>query len=83
MSANNEKSKVFFCSAKQNKLVSEETLPKKLDKILENLKIFDRVKNEKVVIKMHLAVMSDIQYFIPCSSGELFKQSWMEAVNLL
>jgi uncharacterized protein len=48
------KSKVYFCSARQNKLTAEETLPMKLDLILDKLMIRDRVKNESVAIKMHL-----------------------------
>jgi uncharacterized protein len=48
------KSKVYFGSAHQGKLVAEETLPAKLDLILNELKIRDRVKDELVGIKLHL-----------------------------
>lgn len=46
-------SKVFFGSARQAKLEASETLPAKLDLILERLAIRDRVKGELVVLKMH------------------------------
>jgi uncharacterized protein len=45
---------VYFCSARQSRLIAEETLPKKLELILEKLRISERVKNETVAIKMHL-----------------------------
>ncbi|MCX8038627.1 MAG: DUF362 domain-containing protein [Candidatus Sumerlaeia bacterium] len=48
------KSTVFFATAKQAWLDDSETLPCKLDRILERLKIADRVKDERVCIKMHL-----------------------------
>lgn len=46
-------SKVFFGSAHQARLEARETLPAKLDLILDLLHIRDRVKGETVVIKMH------------------------------
>ncbi len=46
-------STVYFGSARQSKLVAEETLPAKLDLILEKLSLRDRVKGEQVVLKMH------------------------------
>ena len=46
-------SKVYFGSARQSRLEAKETLPAKLDLILEKLHIRDRVKDETVVIKMH------------------------------
>jgi uncharacterized Fe-S center protein len=46
-------SKVFFGSARQAKLEASETLPAKLDLILEKLAIRERVKGELVVLKMH------------------------------
>ncbi len=46
-------SKVFFGSAHQARLEAKETLPAKLDLILDQLHIRDRVKDETVVIKMH------------------------------
>src|SRR5512139_2960701 len=46
-------SKVFFGSAHQARLEARETLPAKLDLILDQLHIRDRVKDETVVIKMH------------------------------
>jgi uncharacterized protein len=46
-------STVFFGSAHQARLDAMETLPAKLDLILERLKLSERVKGETVVIKMH------------------------------
>ncbi len=46
-------SKVYFGSAHQSRLEAKETLPAKLDLILEKLQIRERVKDEMVVIKMH------------------------------
>jgi hypothetical protein len=48
------KSIVYFATAKQAWLGAEETLPCKLDLIVERLKIRERVKNERVAIKMHM-----------------------------
>lgn len=47
-------SKVYWGSPKQSRLEANETLPVKLDMILEKLAIRDRVKGESVAIKMHL-----------------------------
>ena len=46
-------SKVFFGTARQARLEAKETLPAKLDLILEQLHLRDRVDKETVVIKMH------------------------------
>ncbi len=46
-------SQVFFGSARQARLEARETLPAKLDLIIDNLHIRDRVKGESVAIKMH------------------------------
>ena len=46
-------SKIYFGSAHQARLEAKETLPAKLDLILEQLHLRDRVKDETVVIKMH------------------------------
>jgi uncharacterized protein len=46
-------SKVFFGSARQARLEAKETLPAKLDLILNELHVRDRVKDETVAIKMH------------------------------
>ena len=46
-------SKVFFGTARQARLQAKETLPAKLDLILDELHLRDRVKDETVVIKMH------------------------------
>jgi len=46
-------SKVYFGSAWQAHLEAKETLPTKLDLILEKLFVKERVKGETVVIKMH------------------------------
>jgi uncharacterized Fe-S center protein len=48
-------STVFFGSARQARLEAGETLPAKLDLILERLQLRERVKEERVVIKMHTA----------------------------
>ena len=47
-------SKVYFGSPRQAQWDAKETLPAKLDLILERLNLRDRVKGETVVIKMHL-----------------------------
>jgi len=44
---------VDFGSPRQARLEARETLPAKLDLILEKLAIRDRVKGETVAIKMH------------------------------
>ena len=46
-------SKVFFGTARQARLDAKETLPAKLDLILNELHLRDRVNKETVVIKMH------------------------------
>ena len=46
-------SKVYFGSAHQARLDAKETLPAKLDLILDQLHLRDRVKDETVAIKMH------------------------------
>jgi uncharacterized Fe-S center protein len=46
-------SKVFYGSPRQARLEAKETLPAKLDLILDQLHLRDRVKDETVVIKMH------------------------------
>jgi uncharacterized Fe-S center protein len=47
------KSKVYYGSPRQALLEANETLPAKLDLIIDKLNISERVKNESVVIKMH------------------------------
>jgi uncharacterized Fe-S center protein len=46
-------SKVYFGSARQARLEANETLPAKLDLILERLNLRQRVKDERVAIKIH------------------------------
>ena len=46
-------SKVYYGSPRQSRLDAKETLPAKLDLILEELKVQERVKGETVVIKIH------------------------------
>jgi uncharacterized protein len=46
-------SKVYFGTARQSRLEAKETLPAKLDLIIEKLLLRERVKDEVVVIKMH------------------------------
>jgi uncharacterized Fe-S center protein len=45
--------KVYFGSPRQARLDEKETLPAKLDLILDQLKLSERVKGETVAIKMH------------------------------
>jgi uncharacterized Fe-S center protein len=47
-------SKVYYGSPRQARLEANETLPAKLDLILERLNIRDRVKDELVAIKLHV-----------------------------
>jgi len=47
-------SRVFWGSPQQSRLDASETLPAKLDLILERLHIRDRVKDEQVCIKVHV-----------------------------
>ncbi|MCS7221046.1 MAG: DUF362 domain-containing protein [Anaerolineae bacterium] len=47
-------SKVYFGGARQSRLSAEETLPMKLDRIIDALHLRDRVQGETVAIKMHL-----------------------------
>ena len=47
-------SQVYYGSARQARLEAGETLPAKLDLILERLQLRERVKDETVAIKMHL-----------------------------
>jgi uncharacterized Fe-S center protein len=47
------KSKVYYGSPLQARIGKEETLPAKLDLIIDKLNLRDRVKGETVVIKMH------------------------------
>jgi uncharacterized Fe-S center protein len=47
-------SPVYFGSARQARLDAAETLPAKLDLILERLHLRDRVKDERVAIKLHV-----------------------------
>ncbi len=46
-------SKVYYGSPRQARLEAGETLPAKLDRILEELHVRDRVKGETVAIKIH------------------------------
>jgi uncharacterized protein len=46
-------SNVYFGTARQSRLEAKETLPAKLDLVIEKLLIRERVKDEMVVIKMH------------------------------
>jgi uncharacterized protein len=48
------KSIVYYGSPRQARLDAKETLPAKLDLIIDRLHIRDRVKGENVVLKMHL-----------------------------
>lgn len=47
------KSRVYYGSARQGRLKAEESLPAKLDLILDELNLRDRVKDEQVAIKLH------------------------------
>jgi len=46
-------STVYFGSARQARWDAKETLPGKLDRIIDQLHLRDRVKGETVAIKMH------------------------------
>jgi len=48
------KSTVYYGSPRQAKLKAEETLPAKLDLIIEKLKIRERVNGEVVAVKLHV-----------------------------
>ena len=48
------KSTVYYGSPRQARLEAKETLPAKLDLIIDRLKIRERVKGENVILKMHL-----------------------------
>lgn len=45
---------VYFGNARQSRLRADETLPAKLDIIIEKLNLRERVKDKSVAIKMHL-----------------------------
>ena len=47
-------STVFYGSPRQAQLKAEETLPAKLDLIIDKLDIRERVKDETVAIKLHV-----------------------------
>lgn len=47
-------STVYFGSPRQTQLKAEETLPAKLDLIIDKLNIRERVKDKQVAIKLHL-----------------------------
>jgi len=51
---NNMTSTVYFGSPRQSHLDARETLPAKLDLIIDRLHIRDRVKDEQVCIKLHV-----------------------------
>ena len=53
-------SQVYYGSPRQARLEAKETLPAKLDLILERLHLRERVKGETVAIKMHVG--NDIVY---------------------
>ena len=55
-------STVFYGSPRQNKLEAKETLPAKLDLILERLHLRDRVKKELVCLKLHVG--NNISYSV-------------------
>ncbi len=46
-------SKVYYGSPLQARIGAEETLPAKLDRIIEKLNLRDRVRADTVAIKMH------------------------------
>ncbi len=54
--------KVYWGSPHQTRLKAEETLPAKLDLILERLGVRERVKDKRVAIKMHLGF--DVGYSV-------------------
>jgi uncharacterized protein len=56
------KSIVYYGSPRQARLDAKETLPAKLDLIIDRLHLRDRVKGENVVLKMHLG--SNLSYSV-------------------
>ena len=55
-------STVYYGSPRQSRLEASETLPAKLDLILEKLQLRDRVKGESVCLKLHVG--NDIGYSV-------------------
>ncbi len=51
---------VYYGSPRQSRLEAKETLPAKLDLILERLNLRERVKDETVALKLHVG--NDIGY---------------------
>ncbi|NTW36894.1 MAG: 4Fe-4S ferredoxin, partial [Syntrophobacteraceae bacterium] len=47
-------STVYYGSPRQSRLEASETLPAKLDLILEKLQLRERVKGESVCLKLHV-----------------------------
>ncbi len=71
-------SKVFWGSPRQAHLTANETLPAKLDLILNELHLCDRVKDESVAIKLHVG--SNIVY---STVHPVFVQKVVQAVKWL
>src|SRR5512133_2103954 len=55
-------STVYYGSPRQSRLEASETLPAKLDLILEKLQLRERVKGESVCLKLHVG--NDIGYSV-------------------
>ena len=68
-------SQVFFGSPRQARLEAKETLPAKLDLILERLHLRDRVKDEAVAIKMHTGNNISIPLYIPSLCAKSSRRS--------
>jgi uncharacterized protein (DUF362 family) len=69
-------SKVFYGSPRQARLKANETLPAKLDLILKELHLRERVRGERVAIKLHVG--SNIVY---STVHPVFVQKVVQAVK--
>ena len=65
----NMPSKVFFGSARQARLEAKETLPAKLDLILEQLHLRDQLRKKRSSLRCIPAITWSTRPSIPCLSG--------------
>jgi uncharacterized Fe-S center protein len=68
-----KKSIVYYGSARQARLDAKETLPAKLDLIIDKLNLRERVKKENVLIKMHTGNNIGYSTIHPLFVGKLVK----------
>ena len=76
-------STVYFGSPRQARLEAKETLPAKLDLILEQLHLRDRVKGETVALKMHLGNNLSYSTIHPVFVARWCRRSRMAAASPL